>query len=354
MSGAPFVNNWPQARGAIYMIGCAGGGLDQVRLTEFEERFPQDFEELAMTIKMALPSKETYELAHLQVTRVLLGLGLIDGPWEQLRVLIRRAGRDHDIENALYALRRAALDAGLAPSDIQTDWVWSLDAELAGGLARQSLRRAATVFNELFDIPDVLEAGVLPAERIGAPPTYDRQGRPLCPLPPTLSGYLSGKETSKTGLPQVWQAIFVSGAVELPADPSADDLLEPQTWDRIAALPQSTTGVGAASWAQYLLRTKRVLLPYATTALPERLPDRLEAMLTRRTDRSALCALWGAMRAQGVTDAGPEDLLSSAIWEGLWANVPEATKPATWRQYKSRAKKVLNEHCRQTQGDSLP
>ena len=268
-AGAPLVSNWPQMRGAIYMIGHISGGLDQVHLSDFEIRFPDDFEALDAATQAALPSKETYDLARLQVSRMLAVLGEIDDPWERLRMLIRRAGRRHDIENAWYTLRRAALDADLAPSDICKDWVWSLEEEAVGGTRRQSLRRGVAVFNELFDIPDVVESGLLPPCPIGAPPKYNRQGRRVYQLPPTLDRYQAFSAKTSGGLQQVWQAICVSGAFDLPEDPSANDLLASNTWDLIAQLPQSITGVRESSWQQYLLRTRRLLLPHATIS-PER------------------------------------------------------------------------------------
>lgn len=267
-TGKPMVSNWPQIRGAIYMLGHVVGGLDQVRLSDFEVQFPADFTALDPATQAALPSKETYDVARLQVSRMLAVLGEIDDPWEQLRMLIRRAGRSHDIENGWYNLRRAALDASLAPSDICTDWVWSLEAEAAGGLRRQGLRRGVAVFNDLFDIPDVARCGLLPSSPIGPPPVYDRQGRRIYQLPPTLAYYQASAAKAPSGLQQVWQAICASGVFNLPKDPSANDLLVPSTWELITRLPQSITGVRESSWRQYLLRTQRVLLPHTTTSSP--------------------------------------------------------------------------------------
>ncbi len=268
----------------------------------------------------------------------------VDLPWEQLRMLIRRAARG-DIENGLYSLRRAALDAGLAPSDIRTEWVWSLEAEAAGGIPRQSLRRGVAVLNSLFDIPDVLEAGLLPPNPIGPPPAYDRQGRRIYPLPPTLARYQASEAKAQAGLQHVWQAVCASGAFNLPEDPEANDLLTSSTWDLIARLPQPITGVLESSWNQYLRRTRRVLLPYATIPVPERLPEKLEAMITQHADRWPIETLWRLMCSRNMTNAEPDDLLHLETWRDLWREVPQNTTTSSWRRYEGRARNILKQQA---------
>lgn len=342
--GDPLVSNWPQIRGAILMLGRAAGGIEQVRASDFESRFPENFDALDPATQEALPSEWHYTWIRGQVSRVLAVLGELDDPWEQLRMLIRRAGRD-DIENGWYSLRRAALDAGLVPSDIHTDWVWSLEAEAAGGIPRQSLRRGVAVLNELFYIPEVLEAGLLPPDPIGPPPVYDRQGRRIYRLPPTLARYQASATKAQGGLQQVWQAVCASGVFNLPEDPSANDLLTSGTWDLIARLPQSITGVLESSWNQYLLRTRRVLLPYATIPVPEHLPERLEAMITQHADRWPIETLWRLMCSRNMTNAEPDDLLHLATWQELWRKVPQNTAASSWRQYEGRAWNILTQHA---------
>ena len=339
-AGAPLVSNWTQIRGAIHMLGSAAGGLAQVHISDFESRFPEDFNSLDPAIRNALPSGGHYTWIRGQVSRVLAVLGELDNPWEHLRMLIRRAKRG-DLENRWYSLRRAALDAGLAPSEIRTDWVWSLDAEADGGLPRQSLRQAASALNKLFDIPDIVAAGLLPPDPIGPPPVYDRQGRRISQLPPTLARYQASVTNTQGRLQQVWQAMCKSGAVNLPEDPSANDLLAPDTWELIARLPQTITGVVEESWTKYLLSTRRVLLPYATIPVPDRLPERFEAMIAQAVDRSAIKAMWRLMCSRNMTNAKPDDLLHPATWRELWREVPQNIAASSWRQYEWRARKIL-------------
>lgn len=343
-AGYPLVSNWPQMRGALYMLGIAVGGLEQVRTSDFESCFPVDFEALDPEIQKALPSDWHYDLSRIQVSRMLAVLGEFDDPWEQLRMLIRRAGRD-DIENGWDSLRRAALDAKLAPSDIRTEWVWSLEAEATGGMPRQSLRRGVAVLNNLFDIPEVLEAGLLPPDPIGPPPVYDRQGRRIYQLPPTLARYQASVTKAQGGLQQVWHAVCASGAFNLPEDPSANDLLASGTWDLIARLPLSITGVLESSWNQYLLRTRRVLLPYATIPLPERIPERLEAMITQHSDRWPIETLWRLMCSRNMANVEPDDLLLLATWREIWRKVPQNTAASSWRKCEGRARKIMAQHA---------
>jgi hypothetical protein len=341
-TGAPFVSNWPQMRGAICMLGRAGGGLDRMRISDFKVRFPTDFQALDPATQAALPGEKVYYASRYQVSRMLAALGEIDDPWEQLRMLIRREGRAHDIENAWYSLRSLALDAGLAPSDIRTHWVWSLEAETVGGARRQSLRRSVTAFNKLFYIEAIADSGLLPPSPIGPPPAYDRQGRRVYQLPPTLARH----HVSAPQLQQVWQAICVSGAfVDLPDDPSANDLLTPGTWRRIKQLPQSITGVRESSWSQYLQCTRRVLLPHATIPVPEHLPRRLEVMIESERDHVSIAKLWGLMYAQDLTDAEPDELLQLATWREMWRKVPQQTAASSWRQCEARARTLVVRHA---------
>ena len=343
-AGEPIVSNWPQIRGAIIMLGRAAGGIEQVQTCDFESRFPKDFSALDPETQEALQSEWHYTWIRGQVSRVLAVLGKLADPWEQLRMLIRLAGRD-DIENGWYSLRRAALDAGLAPSDIRTDWVWSLEAEAAGGLPRQSLRRGVVVLNNLFDIPEIFEAGLLPPDPIGPPPVYDRQGRRIYQLPPTLACYQASATNAQSGLQKVWQAVCVSGAFNLPEDPRANDLLAVGTWDLIVRLPESITGVLESSWNQYLVRTRKVLLPHATTPIPERLPERLEVMITQHADRRPIETLWRLMCSRNMTDTNPDDLLQLATWRELWRNIPQNFAASSWRQYEGRARNILTRHA---------
>lgn len=343
-AGAPLVADWPQMRGALYILGHAAGGLDQVHISDFELRFPEDFEALDQATQEALPNEGVYRFARKQVCRLLSVLGEVDDPWEHLRMLIRRAGRD-EIENGWYSLRRAAIDAGLAPSDICTCWVWSLEAEAAGGIRRQTLRRGVAVFNELFRIPSVQESLLLPSAPIGPPPIYDRRGRRIFELPPTLSRYQANTAKPQNCLQQVWQAIRVSGIANQSDDPTADDLLSPDTWELIKRFPEKITGFRASTWNQYLLRTRKVLLPYATIPIQEHLPARFEAMIVQHAERRPIETLWRLVCARNLTDAEPDDLIQLTTWRELWSKVPHNIAPLSWRRYEARARRVLVLHA---------
>ncbi len=164
------------AVGALCMLGHVGGGLDRVRIADFEVRFPSDFNSLDLTTHAALPSDWAYDKARYHVSRLLAFLGELDDPWERLRMMIRRAGLREEVELRWGGLKTPAAESGLVPVDICTEWVWQLSAEREGGFQRQRLRRAAVLFNKLFDIPEIAESGLLPTNRIGLPPVYHRQG----------------------------------------------------------------------------------------------------------------------------------------------------------------------------------
>ncbi len=369
-AGGPLVTNWPQMRGALYMIAHAGGGLDQVRTSDFNVRFPADFHVLDPATQAAFPSEGTYASARHQVSRMLAALGAVDDPWEQLRMMIRRAGRQDDIERCLAGLATPAKEAGLTPSNIRSDWVWSLDAERGvptdeqlerralreqqgrpkaklETLVRQRLRRGVAVFNALFDIQEIADSGLLPLEPIGPPPVYDHQGRLPNPLPPTLAAYQAQlADPSLSSLPQVWQAICAAETFDLPPDPTADDLLAKDTWAMIETLPQSITYYARSTWSQYITRLRTALVSHATLPMPERLPERFEVLIANREDRRPpLQALWRLMCESDMTDAKPDDLLHLAIWRDLWRKEPQNIAPLSWRRYESCARSLLVKHA---------
>jgi hypothetical protein len=45
-AGEPLVNNWPQVRGALLMLGRAAGGPDKVQTSTFHIQFPASFDAL--------------------------------------------------------------------------------------------------------------------------------------------------------------------------------------------------------------------------------------------------------------------------------------------------------------------
>ncbi|WP_421904993.1 hypothetical protein [Mameliella sp.] len=344
-AGNPITDNWPQMRGALLMLGYAGGGLDQVRIADFEARFPDDFGALDPATQTVLPSARAYEQARHQSSRLLASLGKLDDPWEQLRMLIRRSGLRDAVELHWGGLMTPAREAGLAPADIRTDWVWQLNAEREGGFRRQRLRRAATLFNRLFNIPEIVESGLLPHKPIGSPPVYDRQGRDICDLPPTLAGYQAvAFNAPGGGLPQVWQVMCVSGDFDMPEDPKADDLLARNTWQRITQLRGPVTGVSDGTWQQYIGRTRRILLPHATLPVPEHLPDWLEALIVTQQDSASLKALWRLMWERDMVNATPDELLRLETWREMWREAPKIAA-RTWSTYEGRARKLMVKHA---------
>ncbi|MGY9036676.1 MAG: hypothetical protein ACKVLA_02515 [Rhodobacterales bacterium] len=264
-AGQPLVQNWPQMRGALLMFERASADIEQLTEATFKTAFPQNFAALDPTKKALFPNSKVYDIARSQVWRLLACIGHIDDPWEELRMMIRRAGRQAEIELHWGALKTAAIKDGLAPSEIRSEWVWSLPAEAEGGHRRQRLRRAVTVFNRILDIPEASASGLLPPYKISAPTVHDSQGRAPVQLPGRLLRYqenAGGKAGS--ALSPVWRAIDSAGTFDLPEDPSADDMLAPDVWSNIEHLPRRITGVADTTWRQYLTRAKRILLRHAT------------------------------------------------------------------------------------------
>lgn len=384
-AGTPFVKNWPQARASLLLIGQTID-LERIEAVEFTATFPEKFEDLGAAEQSAFPSRRAYDAARREVVRLLAVTGHVDKPWEALRALIRRAGRE-DLEHSLWALASPAKRAGLAPSEIRRDWVWSLEAECringvrrlvheakaapgkmrqeveevrkTGGHAfseRQALRAAAAAFDRLFDIDEIVAAGLLPPERIGAPPEYDRLGRRRVALPPTLADIDAAAPSGKpTGLAEIWQAISVSEALDLPADPSADDLLAADTWSKIAALPASVIGVQVSSWTVYLQRANKALRGHApefqarmkrlTENDPERLPSALTNIAADTQEKAALGALWRRIRACHLEALDPKALLEVEVWRELWRATPDDLSANSVKQYKFEARKALLRHA---------
>lgn len=363
-AGEPLVNNWPQVRGALLMLGRAAGGPDKVQTSTFHIQFPASFDALSTDQQSLIPNRHVYRTARAQVSLLFWPSGEIEDPWEHLRTLIRRSGRE-EIERGLPGLSEPAKAAGMNPADIRTNWVWSLDAERGvlsddqlqrraererkkqpkaklSSSVRQRLRRGVTVFNELFDLPEVAKSGLLPPDPIGPPPDYDRQGRQIYSLPPTLARYQAAAiQGPKSGLQQVWQAICVSGSFGMPKDPVADDLLIKNTWRLITQLPESITGVSDTTWHQYVSRVRRVLLPHVTLPVPEHLPAWLKDMIDSRKERLPLQALWRLMCERDMVDATPDDLLHLATWRELWGDIPSGVKRRTWATYEGKSRKLM-------------
>ena len=70
-SGTPIVAHWRRVRGSLYMLEYASGGPDQVRLDDFEETFPEDFDALDPEIRHMLTGAHDYAWFRRQSRRVL-------------------------------------------------------------------------------------------------------------------------------------------------------------------------------------------------------------------------------------------------------------------------------------------
>ncbi len=372
-AGEPLVDNWPQTRGFLLMFGRAAGGPDKVIVSTFETRFPESFHELSLEEQALIPNSHAYAITRTKVARLLAALGAIDDPWEALRMMIRRAGRE-DIERCLPGLATPAKEAKVMPFQISSEWVWSLDAEKGilteeqlerrfrreqrRGKApqakletsvRQRLRQGVTAFDGLFEIPEIAASGLLPSEPIGPPPVYDRQGRVKFELPNRLALYhAAAGHGPRGGLPQVWQAICIAGICKPTDDPTADDLLTLDMWSRIERLSEQETGVKGASWRQYIGRTRRLLLQHAALPLSpsETLPQWLEGMITQKRDRVPLLKLWKLLVDRNRMEVVPDEILNLAIWRELWAKVPPKISPRVWSQYEGRARKLMVRHAK--------
>lgn len=173
LAGKPLVYNWPQTRGALLMFSKAAGGLDKFETEALADWLPEHFDALDPVTQDLLPNAWCYSRIHELIWKLLAVTGKVEDPWEQLRIMIRNAGRQ-DIELLWSGLKTPAVEAGLTPSQINPDWVWSLDAEqgvltdtqlqdrkareakhgapdveLARSV-RQRLRRSVVLFDELL------------------------------------------------------------------------------------------------------------------------------------------------------------------------------------------------------------
>lgn len=247
----------PQVTGILHMFGHAMGGLDRIRCAEFESRFPTRYEDLNTDIRTAFPSAHTYHRGRQAVIRALSCAGYIDDPWEALRHLIRRVGLKQEIELHWGGLKTPATAASLAPAQLTSDWVWSLEAEAEGGMRRMRLRRAVVCFNRLFEVTEVVESGLLPPSQIGAPPVYDRSGAIKAELPPVLC-LLHGEASQheRTAINKFWQVVHMTGA-DRGENPAASELLE--RMGEFRGLPAATVGLAESSWTQYCRRVTALL-----------------------------------------------------------------------------------------------
>ncbi|AML52814.1 hypothetical protein [Falsihalocynthiibacter arcticus] len=247
----------PQTRACLSLFGHAAGGLNRVLIAEFDELFPEAFEKLDPQFNSRIPSARVYKLARKEVVRILAQYGYRENPWEFLRMLIRDAGERDTIEHAWGGLKTPAIAAGLRPADITAAWVWSLEAEAKGGNSRLSLRRGARVFDQLFEIPSVVESGILPPKRIGAGPRYRKSGDVEAVLPPKLAQvHQSSGGAYRSAISGVWRAILAA-EITVSVDPSLEEI--GAVIDKIVELPAALIGVSESTWKAYLCRIGIVL-----------------------------------------------------------------------------------------------
>jgi hypothetical protein len=387
-AGAPLLRNWPQVRAALLFL-VRVVGLEHVRLADLPDALPESIEDFG-EMSSNVAGRRAYAIARRELFRLLALEGYIEAPWEALRMHLRAESRD-DLEQCLWAVAGPARRAGMAPSQVQASWVWSLEAEREidsirkffrdasdavarhppmsvrirrqivearralrrATFARQSLRRAIVAFDELFDIESIAASGLLPPRRIGRPPSYDRRGRPRTALPPILRRLHDAAPAGRpTNLPEVWQAICSARNLELPGDPTADDLLAPETWDKVCALPASLLGVAKSTWTTYLRRAEATLLPHATVVrcVPETegLPPFLRCLATNQREKWALSALWRRLECPAFAnrdDWSVHAILDLEVWREIWHVSTDGLSAPSRRQYEISARKLLLRHA---------
>ncbi|MGP6090009.1 hypothetical protein [Antarctobacter jejuensis] len=340
----------PQQIAALHLFGRAAGGLDQVSASEFESRFPDDFECVDALDQRHIPSARAYQIARKAVIRILAAAGHVKDPWEHLRVLIRQAGRRQDIEHCWGGLKTPALQAGLAPREVTTGWVWNLEAEAAGGFKRQRLRRAVVMFNALFDIEEIVASGLLPPCRIGPAPVYDIRGNIETPLPSALARMSElAPEQNRSAVRRVWCVIRDRELTSLE-DPDADDLLalEPQ----IAAIAAQDVGHSDGTWMQYRQRFVATLRPYSTRQDTDRLPASLAALQVETPDEaSAIKALWDQMRFSGIDQAdtmAPAEILALQTWRAIWTPTRPDLSENSEKTFRNTSRRILLREASET------
>ncbi|SFF06074.1 hypothetical protein SAMN04488523_11648 [Sulfitobacter brevis] len=239
----------PQMRACIHLFGHAANGLDMIPLASFEGMFPESFADVKSPLQKRIPNARTYKLARREVLQILVQNGYREDPWEKLRILIRAAGLKEKLEHNWSRLKKHAIAAGLTPADVTAEWVWSLDAESAAGSHRGFLRLGVVAFDALFDIPAVVDSGLLPPKRIGFPPVYLSSGELKATLPPQLAQITKDATTShRSALNTIWRAIIASD-LQFSEDPSPEELLAAQA--EIAQLPRESVSVSETSWIIY-------------------------------------------------------------------------------------------------------
>lgn len=255
-SGAPVVQNWPQIRGAILLIG-RGIDLDTISIDAAVDILPEHHGDLPENVQGHVIAPDSYHAARRELLRFLATQGAVHDPWEAMRAFTRKAGRD-DIENMLYHLRAPARIDGLVPAQLTMEWFNLLDQAAGVGQRRASLRAGLTSFNKLFGIPEVVASGLLPPEPLGPFLSYDRLGRPLHGLPPTLRRVQQASK-AKGAIDSMWQAMCVSGCFDLPSDPTVDYFREASVSQKIEGLSGALIGVGDKTMNIYRQHLRRGL-----------------------------------------------------------------------------------------------
>lgn len=159
-----------------------------------------------------------------------------------------------------------------------------------------------------------------------------------------------------SGLRGLWKAIRRAGGLDLGDDPSADDLLAPATWARIAALPGEDRGPTAGNLGTYRRAARRLLRRHATrlevptpVTLPPR-PSEIRTAARSKDERTGVHAIWRAIRRVEVAltkDPSPDDVLAPEVWAQTAAFPSEALglAPSTWKTYRAAAARALRRHA---------
>lgn len=159
-----------------------------------------------------------------------------------------------------------------------------------------------------------------------------------------------------SGLRGLWKAIRRAGGLGLGADPSADDLLAPATWARIAALPATDSGLAAGTLGTYRRAARRLLRRHATcvesptsVVLPPGLSE-IHAAVRSKDERTGVIAVGRAiLRIEGAVtdDPSADELLAPEVWGQIAGLPPEALGLAssTWKTYSTAAARGLRRHA---------
>lgn len=317
--GAPLISNWPQVRASLQMLGQIIS-LDQIPATQFGQMFPENYETLDHNQKDAFGSKRLYYAIRREISKILALQGVQEDSWISLGTLLRAEGNKIASHNLSY-IARAAKSKGLLPSEVTPDWIWSYDRELGPSRSRNLFRQGVFMFDTLFEHPKLRWSGVLPDNRPGPPPEYDRLGQPRSKLPDTLACV----KTKRRELEWVWHAICISDSVQLPINPTPMDLVN--AWPAIKNIAPKIVGIAQKTWRNYLngaLRylkaheglTDRGILRSLTTVYANSSKPQKAAI--REFERRLL-----SLEDETLRNAPLIELIAPRTWYRIWESHPQ-------------------------------